>query len=384
MVYYINKFSVMILLVLVSIMGHQAIAFAETKTYDSITPSIKKFFPKSYAGNFFAEKYSEPVEVKDTIENASEEPEENPDASLDKTSSIEFQTEDIRKKSFLPPDQTPSVAVNPNAPSSIISMIESNRRGDRVTAKAYAKQFVRVLQNFFFEVREMTSLIGDALIDEKVIEEEDWMGAEQAIDIELARTRLEKGASIKPSHDVAMKRIVPDPKKEVQVFFVFSRACSYCRFMAPDVERVARVLKEDSRITFTGLVVGEADDEWLKEFRDYTGLGIPVYNGTEFAKQFKIRFLPVILVLLPNGERSYYKSGQQSFERIYEFIRTAQGLEIEDSPSLQSVIKTPIGQGEKLIMASHKSTSTFQSSHYGAKPVRMPQANQGKVQVEKF
>jgi hypothetical protein len=385
---YVNRHSFIMVLFLMGLSCVSSdVVLADSSARRPIIRPLEKFFPKSYVGDFFSEKYAEPVEVKDKIESEeaqAENKELNTESNVHDPEAIEFQTDDISKKTFLPPDQTPSVAINPNAPSSIISMIESNRRGDRVNAKGYAKQFVRVLQNFFFEVREMTSLIGDALIEEKVIEEEDWMGAEQSIDIELARTRLEKGVAIKPTHDVAMKRIIPDPKKEVQVLFIFSRSCSYCRFMAPDVERVARVLSGDSRVTLTGLVVGEADGAWLAEFRDYTGLSIPVYNGTEFAKQLKIRFLPVILVLQPNGERSYFKSGQQSFERIYEFIRTAQGLETEDSPSLQSIIKTPIGQGEKLIMASHKNTSAYQSSHYGAKPVRMPVAVQKRVQVEKF
>ena len=190
----------------------------------SITPNQKildKFFPNSFASSFNAK--SKPIEIK--VEESNKEPAQLIDTK-DETNSknLEFQTSDVTKKSFLPPDQTPAVPVNPDAPSSIISMIESNRRGDQVGAKAYAKQFVRMLQNYFFEVKEMTSLIGDALIEESVVKDEDWVGASQAIDIEFAKTRLEKGISIKPTHDVAMKRIVPDPKKEVEAYFIFSRS----------------------------------------------------------------------------------------------------------------------------------------------------------------
>lgn len=342
---------------------------------EPISAPIEKFFPKSYVGGFFSEKYNDPIEVNNEEESITEN--EN-NAQEEKTSKIEFQTSDISKKTFLPPDETPSVAVNPNAPSSIISMIESNRRGDKITARAYAKQFVRMLQNFFFEAREMTTLIGDALIEESVIEENDWIGAEQAIDIELAKTRLEKGVTIKPTNDVAMKRIIPDPKKEIEVFFIFSRSCSYCRNMAPDVERLYRILKDDKRVKFTALVVGESDEIWLSEFRDYTGLSVPAFDGTDFAKDFKLKFFPVLLVILPNGERSYYKSGQQTFERMYEFVRTAQGLKVEDSKSLQAIIKTPIGQAEKLILASN----TDGKSLAGQKSVRIPQnANQRRASL---
>ncbi|HMO19287.1 MAG TPA: hypothetical protein PKA63_05950 [Oligoflexia bacterium] len=346
-----------------------------------ISKPLERFFPKSFAASLFEDKAKEAVEVNneevvknEQVSHAPEKQEPN----------LEFQTADISQKTFLPPDQTPQVAINPEAPSSIISMIESNRRGDKVTAKAYAQQFVRVLQNYFFEVRQISSLIGDALIEEKVIEEEDWLGAEQAIDIELARTRLEKGVTIKPTNDVAMKRIVPDPKKEVQIFFIFSRSCSYCRFMAPDVERLNRVLSGDKRVKLTGLVVGGGDELWLNEFKAYTGLSIPVFEGTEFAKNFKFKFLPVVLIVLPNGQRTYFKSGQQSFERMLEFVRTAQGLPLEDKPSIQAVIKTPIGEGEKLIMASKTNPDVINVSYSGARPVNLPGKVNHKVVVEKF
>ena len=361
--------------------------------------AIKRFFPSSYAGSIFEKKFDSPIEVKDDlIDAASREKQEESNASPKKdtedqvkeqsqepVSLIEYQTSDVTKKKFLPPDQTPSVAVNPEAPTSVISMIESSRRGDTVTAKAYAKQFVRTLQNYFFEVKQITSLIGDALIEEDVISDDDWVGAEQSIDIELARTRLEKGAAIKPSHDVAMKRIVPDPKKEVEVYFFFSRSCSYCRFMAPDVERLYRAFKDDSRVKFTGLVVGDSYDEWLREFRDYTGLSIPVYDGTDFSRELKIGFLPVLLVVTPNGNNSYYKSGQQTFERMYEFVRVSQGLPLEDSSKIQAIIKTPIGAGDKLLLAKNQGAYT---QHFGQKAVsekvNLPESAKRRIELDKF
>lgn len=367
------------------------------KKPNHINAAMKRFFPSSYADSIFEKKFNEPIEVKDDYFAAGAEASANTvketkesdkktdeDTTKEKPPLIEYQTGDVTKKKFLPPDQTPSVAVNPEAPTSVISMIESSRRGDTVTAKAYAKQFVRTLQNYFFEVKQIAGLIGDALIEEDVIKEEDWVGAEQAIDIELARTRLEKGVAIKPSHDVAMKRIVPDPKKEVEIYFFFSRSCSYCRFMAPDVERLYRAYKDDSRVKFTGLVVGDAYDEWLTEFRTYTGLSIPVYDGTDFSQKLKIGFLPVLLVVLPNGERSYYKSGQQSFERMYEFVRTAQGLPLEDSVKLQSIVKTPIGVGDTLLLS--KNGQGVHAEHFSSesKKVNLPAHTKKNIEVDTF
>jgi hypothetical protein len=386
---FINKF----LVTLASFTCIVGPCFAESSNSrsDSIVPAgfkrdapsdpLKKFFPSSYAGSIFSKKLGAVTEVVDHARVEKEEVKEPVEKG------VEFQTSDVTKKTFLPPDQTPQVAVNPDAPSSIISMIESNRRGDKVTAKGYAKQFVRMLQNYFFEVKQISSLIGDALIEEEVISGEDWVGATQAMDIEFAKTRLEQGAAIKPTHDVAMRRVVPDPKKELEVFFMFSRTCSYCRLMAPDVERLYRVLKDDSRIKFTGLVVGETDELWLKEFRQYTGLSMPVFDGTELSKQVNVKFLPVLLIVTPNGQRSYLISGQQTFDRMYEFVKVAQGLPVEDNSSIQAIIRTPMGEGDKLLLAQAKGGDSTQIKRFGQTgpmPVSMPNTVDRKVQVDKF
>jgi len=377
----------MIFCVLISF--NEGNADAQSGMKGIVNVPLEKFFPRSFAGSMFEDRFKEAVEVKE--ETAKEEAGAKVDKPASesvtfdpKKSGVEFNTRNISEKTFLPPDQTPSVAVNPESPSSVIQMIESSRRGDTVTAKGYARQFVRVLQNYFFEVRQITSMIGEALIEENAIQKEDWVGAEQSIDIEMARTRLEKGVAIKPNNDVAMKRIVPDPKKEVQVFYLFSRSCSYCRYMAPDVERLNRAIKGDKRVKITGLVVGGGDEAWLNEFRDYTGLSMPVFDGTEFAEMFKLKFFPVILVLLPNGQRSYFKSGQQTFESMFEFVRTAQGLPINDSASLQALVKTPIGEAEKLILTSSSKDESIYKVQYGSRKVRLPGTKSSGVQVEKF
>ena len=117
-------------------------------------------------------------------------------------------------------------------------MISAKRNGDQSTAEAYAQQFVRYQQDLFFEVRDMVSLIGNALIKEKVIDDDDWVGAGQMIDYELAKTRLEIGATLKPTHEAAMKRITGDSNQEVEIFYFFSLDCSWCRYMASDIERL--------------------------------------------------------------------------------------------------------------------------------------------------
>ena len=257
--------------------------------------------------------------------------------------------------------------------------------GIRLQQRPMRRQFVRTLQNYYFEVRQYTSLIGDALVEEDVIKDEELVGVAQSIDIELAKTRLEKGILVKPTHDVAMTRIISDPKKEVEVYYFFSRTCGYCRLMSTDVERINRVFEGDKRIKLTGLVVGASDEAWLKEFRDYTGLSIPVFDGTEFSKHLKIGFLPVFLVITPNNGKSYFKSGQQNFERMYEFIRTAQGLPVEDSVKLQSIIKTPIGTGDKLLLAKGSANGGVVTEHFGqSQKVNLPSNVRDKIQVDKF
>lgn len=391
----LSKFSIFALLLLcglsysyadISKNGEQGAIFPKGYVRANESDPMGKFFPSSFVGSIFSKKLGVVRELKE------EKPEGKNGAKVEESkapvhNTLEFQTSEISKKTFLPPDQTPQVAINPEAPSSVISMIESNRRGDKVTAKSYAKQFVRMLQNYFFEVREITELIGDALIEENAIKEDDWVGASQGIDIELAKTRLEKGIPIKPTHDVAMTRIVPDPKKEVEIYFLFTRSCSYCRLMAPDVERIYQVVKGDERVKLTGLVVGAGDEIWLKEFRAYTGVTFPVFDGTDLAKSLNLKYMPVILVVSPNGQKSYFKSGQQTFDRMYEFVRVAQGLPVEDSSILQSIIKTPIGEGERLIAASVQERSPIYVSRYNsAAPMKVsfPKKLEAKIQVDKF
>ena len=249
---------------------------------------------------------------------------------------------------ILPPNETPSVRVNPDAPSSIRAMISAKRNGDQSTAEAYAQQFVRYQQDLFFEVRDMVSLIGNALIKEKVIDDDDWVGAGQMIDYELAKTRLEIGATLKPTHEAAMKRITGDSNQEVEIFYFFSLDCSWCRYMASDIERLWRIAKKDKRIKMAALTMGESTNEWLDEYKSYSEWSMPVLPGDELAKQWKIGFVPAVVIVTPSNGKAYMKTGQQSFERLYEFLRTAQGLPATVTSEFKALATTPIGKAERM------------------------------------
>ena len=261
---------------------------------------------------------------------------------------LRYVSENPEDDKVLPPNQTPSVRVNPDAPSSIRAMISAKRSGDQDTAVAYAQQFVRYQQDFFFEVRDMVSLIGDALIKEKVIDEDKWVGAGQMIDYELAKTRLEIGATLKPTHEAAMKRIKADSKQEIEIYYFFSLDCSWCRYMAPDLERLWRIAKKDKRIKMAALTMGENTKEWLDEYRNYSEWTMPVLPGDDLAKQWSIGFVPAVVIVTPSNGKAYMKTGQQSFERLYEFVRTAQGLPATVTAEFKALATTPIGKAEKL------------------------------------
>ena len=261
---------------------------------------------------------------------------------------LRYVSQNPEEDQILPADQTPSVRVNPDAPSSIRAMISARRSGDDTGAQAYAQQFVRYQKSFFFEVRDMVGLIGDALIKEKVIDEDEWVGVGQMIDHELAKTRYEIGAPLKPTHEAAMKRVKADPKQEIEIYYFFSLDCSWCRYMASDIERLWRVSKKDKRIKMAALTMGESTKEWLDEYKQYSEWTMPVLPGDDLAKQWKIGFVPAVVIVTPGNGKAYMKTGQQSFERLYEFVRTAQGLPATVTAEFKALATTPIGKAERM------------------------------------
>lgn len=253
---------------------------------------------------------------------------------------------DYESKDSLAPDETPRVRINKEAPAPFINMADSHMRGDKETAAKYADQYVRYQQNFFFEVRELTQLIGEALIRQKQIDEDDWHGVPQLIDYEFAKTRRETGDVFKPSHDVAMERIKPDTHNQAEIYYFFNFNCAWCRYMAPDVERLYQSVKNDPNIKIVGLTMGATPKDWMKEYREYTGLTMPILEGEKIAKAFNVRFVPALVVVAPNGKRAYLKTGAQTFDHMYEFVRKVQGLPVTVTPELQRIASLKIGEIE--------------------------------------
>ncbi len=248
---------------------------------------------------------------------------------------------------IVPPDQTPAVRINPEAPGPFVAMAAAYQAGDMDLAERYANQWVRYQMDFFFEVRELTNLIGRALIEQQVIDEDEWPGVTQLINYEFAESRKALGSRIKPVNSRAFERIVGDPKNEVEVYFFMTMNCSWCRKMAPDLERLWRIVQQDKKVKMVGLTLGKVPSRWLEEYRQYTGLTLPVYEGARYAKSFGIRFVPALVVVTPNKKRAYLKTGQQSFATMYEFLRRAQGLPVAITSEVERVMATPIGELEQ-------------------------------------
>ena len=237
----------------------------------------------------------------------------------------------FKPEDLLPPDQDPKLRIEADAPAPFIGMADAYQRGDRETAAKYAEQLVRYQQRFFFELREYTQLIGQALIKQKVIEDEDWDGVPQYIDYEFAKTRAETNQLFKPTHEMAMQRIKPDINGEVEIYFFLNMNCGWCRVMAPDIERLYQAVKGDRRVKIVGLLLGPTQEDILQEYRNYTGLTMPIFEGSKIAKAFGVKFAPAMVVSAANGEkRAYLKTGKQTFPRMLEFVRRAQGLPVTD------------------------------------------------------
>lgn len=288
-----------------------------------------------------ASETNKAVDRKQASEAATKVPEKE-----NKLSTIEFQGGDPKSRNIPPPEENPSILVNPDSPAPVLGMIDSYRRGDEQKAGEYADQFVRYVQNYFFEVRKITQLFGQALVRQHVISEDDWVGVGQYIDYEMAKTRKERNIVIKPTQEVAMKRIKADEKHEAEIYYFFTMNCSWCRYMAPDVERLWRVAQRDPKVKMTALTLEDVPEDWITEYRRYTGLSVPIFDGKEAAKKLDIGFVPALVIVSPTGKHAYKKTGQQTFERMYEFLRTVQGLPVELSGELLRLVEAPIGEAE--------------------------------------
>lgn len=228
-------------------------------------------------------------------------------------------------------------------------MVEHLQKGNYADAKASAGEFVSYLSELMFMVREVTHLIIEAMIEQGLKTNEDYEGVEQMLDWQMAQARSKSNLPIKPTHEKTLARIKsPDPEGRAEVLFFFALNCRYCRDMSADLERVSRALKHDRRVTFTGMILGTPPDEWVKSYQDYTGLRIPIAPGDAHAKALRISFLPTLVVISPGNKVSYLRTGQQSFEHIYEFIRTVQGEPKTIHPALMRDLNRPIGEMERL------------------------------------
>ncbi len=302
-------------------------------------------------------------------------------------SKLPYRSDDIAETKVLPAHLTPEVRIEKDAPSCFKAMMAAKRAGNTTLAQDYAAQCIRQQQLYFFEVREVTQMLGKALIAQKVIDEDDWDGVGQAMERGLAASRQELGALIKPTHDVAMQRIKADPKQEVEVFYFFSLNCSWCRYMAPDAERLWRLSQSDPRIKMTALTIGETPEEWMSEYRDYTGLTMPIFAGDQLARELNIKYVPAVVVVAPTINKAYMKSGQQSFERLYEFVRTVQGVPATVTAQFKQLIETPIGQAELLHAKNDVHTVYVTSSNSKGRRARLrhpERIEKAQVAIERF
>lgn len=262
------------------------------------------------------------------------------------------------------PDARAAMRINPEAPGPFIGLAEAYFRGDGPVAKLYARQFVRYLTDMMFAVKDITSLIGEAMIEQGQIDDEEWVGVEQYLDYELTKARNANGSMLKATNEDALKRITPDPKGEIEIYYFFTLNSSFARKMAPDVERLWRIAKKDPRIKMVALTLGAQPKEFIESYRKYTGLTVPIFNGELVAKTFNVAFVPALVVVSPNLKTVYLKTGQQSFERLYKLVRTAQGDNPELSKEALALMKQKIGKSEPV--SNQRIITTSSSSRNGA------------------
>lgn len=251
------------------------------------------------------------------------------------------------KEHITPPNTRASIPVNPEAPAPFIGLATAYFQGDTVTAKAYARQFVQYLSDLSFAVKDITRMIGEAMIEAKQIKEEDWDGVEQYLDYQLVSARQGTASPLKVTHQDALRKVKPDPKNEVEIFYFFTLNSSHSRKMTPQVEKLWQVVKSDPRMKFVALTLGPQETRWIEAYKKYTGLTAPVLNGQNVAKSFGVAFTPAIVVVTPNSPAAYVRTGEMEFTNLYEFVKTAQGESLEMPPEVKKLLTAKIGRQEK-------------------------------------
>jgi len=326
--------------------------------FSGFSAAIAQDKPKSgmsiYDGGFSTKKFFENEDNAPTTTVISQEEAEAKQAQESKEA-------DDRKKARTgiatgntktpsPFDQEPIKPNNPDAPFSFIAMVDAIAKGDKEVARLYARQFVRYLDDLMFMVREITHLVGEEMIDEKAIDEEAWVGMEQYLAYEFAQAADATNSPFKITEEKALKKIVADSRGEAEIYYFFTLNSSWCRKMAPDIERLYRLTKNDKRLKMAVLTIGSQPKEWIESYKSYTGLTMPIFDGLAVAKQFRIGMVPVVVIVAPSTKTAYLRTGQQSFDSLYRFVKTVQGGGIELSREAQKLKTLKIGQEENKVV----------------------------------
>ena len=234
-----------------------------------------------------------------------------------------------------------------NAPQEFQNLVISYRLGDMQAAEKYADEFVNYLTNLIFDIKQVSALIGEALVRKQMMKEDDLVGTVQTFSYAMAKARNNLGTIVKPTHEASLRYIkTPDPKNKAEIYYFFTVDCFYCREMASDVERLWRTVQRDPKIKMKAFAISATPKAWMREYLQFTGLTIPVSDGQDLAKSFRIGLVPALVVVSPTNNSAYVRTGQTSFKEMYEFVKTVQGLPIEMTPQAIALARQPIGELE--------------------------------------
>ena len=275
-----------------------------------------------------------------------------------------------------------------DAPDQFKNLIVSYRLGDIKGAEKFADDYVAYMMNLMFEVKQITGLIGKALVKRGAVEEDDMVGVGQYLDVNFAEARANNYSPLRPTHEEAMKRITPDPKGQAEIYYFFTPSCEYCRAMAADVERLWTIVKGDKNLRMAALTVAPGTKGLIDSYRQYTGLTLPILDGRQVAKSFSVAFIPALVVVASNSKVAYLKSGEQNFQRMYEFVRKVQGLPADITPDIKKLIATPIGEQERKqnktnLLVTNK-TIKNKSSQLEAKAMLPNRNENSNVELSRF
>ncbi|MCB9030339.1 MAG: hypothetical protein H6619_04745 [Deltaproteobacteria bacterium] len=227
--------------------------------------------------------------------------------------------DELIQKFGKPTDPVPLLGRD-DAPKPFKAMMHAFEAGETDLAQEYAKQFSDYLMKVEERNSQIMGVVRDTIAEKKMTEEQKLKQAAQEKELAM-REQVRKALSYK---------ITPDPKGEVDIYFVFKTDDEVSMLMVPEVTEVFRdiVESDDPRVNFIGLSLDKVADETARsQLMQEKKISFPVMGGDVLARELSVQRTPAFIVVPRNvPNRKLVESGYRRFFYLDEVVKAARGV----------------------------------------------------------